>query len=134
MRRSVFAIFVGWIGTALFVSLVNLIVSYLFFGTAQAPTIDLETVTSTYLATSFIGGLLASASGGYLTARLASKAGLAHALILALIHLLLAIPVIWFGPGASAGQPAWYPIFTAIPGIGGAIVGGLVWHYLLRGE
>jgi CHASE2 domain-containing sensor protein len=75
-----------------------------------------------YLAANLIVGALAAAVGGYLTALIAGRAPLLHAVILAAgIFLLSAISAF---QGARPGQPKWYPFVLMVLGPASALAGG----------
>jgi hypothetical protein len=70
------------------------------------------------LAVSAVGALI----GGWLAARIAARAPLAHAAALAVLTGVLAAIA---GIRAPAGaQPAWYPVVMGIAAVSGVLLGG----------
>ena len=72
------------------------------------------------LVVSAMGALL----GGWVTARMAPAAEMAHVLALALLVLLMCVPaLLGYGP-AAAVEPMWYKVALPVLSVGGALLGG----------
>lgn len=82
------------------------------FGAAAVLDAEFGAPTPPYLAVNLGGGAAAAAFGGYLTARLAPRAPRFHALALAAVMLVLALPMAFAPP--AVGQPDWYPWAIAL--------------------
>lgn len=74
-----------------------------------------------YLAANLAISLAAAVAGGWLAARLAATAPLAHAAALAGVVLVMSVGSM---PAAHPGQPAWYGWAIAVVGAAGALAGG----------
>lgn len=74
------------------------------------------------IAAILIASTLAAIMGGWITARLADRAELKHAVVLAAI--MGVIPILIVLGGLPEGQQAWYPLVVGALGVGGVLAGG----------
>jgi hypothetical protein len=80
----------------------------------------------TYLAANLIVSLAGAVLAGWIAARFAPSSPGAH--VLALAGLMVIMTVATAAQGAAPGQPAWYPWVIGAIGLGGVLIGGLVWR------
>lgn len=114
MLRSVGAVIVGFVASAVLVVLGTLGAALALAGPDGAP-------TPAYLAANLAVSLGAALSGGGTAAWVARRRPLLHAGVLALIMAAMSLP----GLGRpAAGQPTWYPAALLVIGAGGALAGG----------
>ena len=113
--RSAGALLTGFVAMAVLVMLTTAAAVKLLLSQPDCP-------TPLYLAVNLTCGLLSAMAGGWVTARLAPRAPLLHALVLAVVAvaLLLAQP-------PAGGQPSWYGYAMA-----GIVAAGLLLGALFR--
>ena len=118
--RSVLAVIVGFAAMAVIVIVATIGLAELMYPDAArgSPTPP----TTAWLAVNFAYSFAAATLGGWLAARLAPRAPFAHAIALAVLALVMALPGL-IG-GAQPEQPAWYPTAVAVVALGGILVGG----------
>lgn len=87
--------------------------------------------TQAFLAVNLAYSLAFAVSGGLLTARLAPRAPLLHAVILAAFLLALAAPSLL---QPDPGVPSWYPGVITLIGPGGVILGGMLASWVFRSK
>jgi hypothetical protein len=114
--RSVAAVLAGFAIMSVLVVAGIAAAAALMLGGSQVP-------TTPYLAVNLGYSAAASALGGYLTARLASRRPLTHALVLAALVGALGVASALAAP-PSSGQPAWYPWVVSGLGVVGVALGG----------
>jgi hypothetical protein len=77
-----------------------------------------------YYAANLVVSAMGAMLGGWVTARMAPAAEMAHVFALVLLILLMSVPaLLGYGPGVEV-QPMWYKITLPILGMSGAILGG----------
>ena len=115
MPRSIVAVVVGLLTTLLLVVLG-------MWAAGAATGVRPGTVpTTAYLALDLAASAIGALVGGWVVARIATQAPLAHAGVLAALLLLLVL-----AGGRAAGHPAWFPWALALAGPGGALLGGAI--------
>jgi peptidoglycan/LPS O-acetylase OafA/YrhL len=113
------AIVVGFLVAAILVMLITFVAGYLLV--PGFPGDPMAEPTGPYLVANLVGSFLAAVVGGYTTGRIAGRAPLVHAGVLALLMVAMTVAS---GAEAAPGQPAWYPLTIAILGAVGALCGG----------
>jgi len=109
------AVLTGYVMMAMIVILATLAAVPLMLGNAYGA------LTSGYIVVNLLYNLGAAVVGGYIAAKVAMRAPMVHAGILAaLLVSLYALS----GFRAEPGQPGWYPAAIAAVGAGGALAGG----------
>jgi hypothetical protein len=79
-------------------------------------------VPALYLAMKLGTTLIGAIFGGWIAARIALSAPMAHALALAALTAVLSVASAQ--QTAPSGQPVWYPILVGILGVAGILLGG----------
>lgn len=77
-----------------------------------------------WIAVNLAYSLLAAVAGGWVTAKIATRARMGHAGALALVVLAMSVVGRLAGESASGAQPGWYPVVVTAVGIGGVLIGG----------
>lgn len=117
MIRSVLAVIAGYAVTAAIVIACTILAAkFLIPETATEP-------PRGYLVANIAYSLLAAVAGGYITARIARRAPVAHAAVLALVIVAIGTATMSGGPQGSASAFGW-----GIVGLGvvGSLAGGVV--------
>ena len=120
MVRSVIAVLAGLVVMVVLV-VVFTIVGVMLFYPGQQPGAAV-TPTTPWLVANLGYSLLAAVAGGWTAARIARRKRMAHAVVLAVIALALAVPGLL--TETPEGQPAWYAGVIAAVGILGVLAGG----------
>ena len=122
MLRSILAVIVGYVAMAV-ITIIAMAILAPAFGLSMDPTSHPTMLPGGYLAGNVIGAVVSAVVGGWVCGRLAPRAPLGHALILA--GLVFALGLVFATMESGKGPaPRWY--FVALPIIGaiGAAVGG----------
>ena len=125
MLRSVGAVLAGFLLATIIVLLSTMIAVALMLPPA-GPGMMPEP-TGSYLAVNLVCGLLAAIAGGWLAARLARQAPLAHAMAVGTVMLVLGLAAAAMeSDGTTGRQPGWYLYAVALIGWTGASLGGVL--------
>ena len=124
--RSILCVVAGFVvvmavwvaGTA---AVTELIVEGGLFGAATGPRNALPPV---YFAANLVMSGMGAMLGGWVTARLAPSAEMAHVLALAALMILMSIPGLLGYGESQADQPRWYIYALPIFGVSAAVLGG----------
>jgi hypothetical protein len=126
MMRSIICVVAGFVvvmavwmaGTA---AATELIVEGGLFGAATGPRSELP---PEYFAANLVMSGMGAMLGGWVTARLAPSAEMAHVLALAALMILMSLPgVLGYGE-SQMDQPTWYVYALPVFGVSAAILGG----------
>lgn len=122
--RSVAAVVLGFVTMAVIVMAGTMAAVAVLVpgGLAAAMKAPPATPSARYLATNLIVSFAAAVAGGWVAARVAPRAPVAH--LLALAALLLVMSLVTAATGETTGQPAWYPWTIAVLGLAGVAAGG----------
>ena len=126
MMRSIICVVAGFVvvmavwmaGTA---AATELIVEGGLFGAATGPRSELP---PEYFAANLVMSGMGAMLGGWVTARLAPSAELAHVLALAALMILMSLPGLLGYGESQMDQPTWYIYALPVFGVGAAILGG----------
>jgi hypothetical protein len=119
--RSIVAIVAGF-GFMVSTATVGRIVTTALVGAGALSTAAGGARAAFYVAAGVAVSALGALIGGWLAARIASRAPFAHAVALAVLTGVLAALA---GIRAPAGaQPAWYPVVMGITAVAGVLLGG----------
>lgn len=77
-----------------------------------------------WIAVNLAYSLAAAVAGGWVTARIATRSPMGHAVALALIVLAMAVVGRFTGGTATGAQPGWYATAVSAVGIAGVLLGG----------
>jgi hypothetical protein len=124
--RSIICVVAGFIvvmavwlmGTA---AATELIVEGGLFGAATGPR---SALPPEYFAANLVMSAMGAMLGGWVTARMAPNAEMAHVLALASLMILASLPGLLGYGESQADQPQWYIWALPILGVSGAILGG----------
>lgn len=124
--RSIICVVAGFVvvmavflaGTA---AATELIVEGGLFGAATGPR---SALPPEYFAANLMMLVMGAVLGGWVTARMAPAAEMAHVLALAVLVVLMSLPgVLGYGE-SQADQPVWYIYALPVLGVGAALLGG----------
>jgi hypothetical protein len=118
--RSALSIFSGLV-TVMALVMLSVVAGTKLFGVSQG---QVSQAPAAYLIFNITTSLLAAVLGGYVTALVATRTPLIHALVLAGLFLLMALPGL-IG-GAQPGQPKWYPAVMAVGMVLAIFLGGWI--------
>jgi hypothetical protein len=121
MMHSIIAIIAGFATMALLVIISTAAATRLMLGSAMSDTSARP--TGAYLAVNLSYSLVFAALGGYISAAIATRAPLMHALILAGFVLLMGLMSL---PQSWGKQPKWYSITICLVSPICVIAGGLL--------
>lgn len=127
MLRSLAAVVAGYLTMALVVILGTVAATAAFVPGGLAALragAAAGVVPAGYLAANLVVSLLAAMLGGWVAARVATRAPLAHAASLAIAVAVFGL-VTALRP-AAPGQPAWYPWTIVVLGTAGVLLGGWI--------
>lgn len=99
----------------------ELIVEGGLFGAATGPRSELP---PEYFAANLVMSAMGAMLGGWVTARMAPAAEMAHVLALAVLIVLMSLPGLLGYGESQADQPVWYIYSLPVLGVGAAILGG----------
>lgn len=116
MIRSILAVVTGFVVVVAGVMAAS-------WGVAWALGVEEGAPSSAYLFLNVAGSALAAVAGGFTAAAIADRRGFIHALVLALILVVLGLVE---GGADYVGRPSWYPVAIGILGPLGALLGGLI--------
>lgn len=124
--RSIICVVAGFVvvmavwlaGTA---AATELIVEGGLFGAATGPRSELP---PEYFAANLVMSAMGAMLGGWVTARMAPAAEMAHVLALAVLIVLMSLPGLLGYGESQADQPVWYIYSLPVLGVGAAILGG----------
>jgi len=137
MKRSIFAVVVGYASTMLAIVLCTTLATRILIQQPSATSTALPSEpsgfsalpTSLLITRALCTGVFALV-GGWLTARLAPKAAMLHSVATAAAFIMISLVTALFGAAnASAefvAQPSWYPFVLALLGTAAMLLGGFV--------
>jgi hypothetical protein len=124
MGRSILAVLAGFCTIVLLVIAATAVTVKLILGGGDPAALQ---TTPTYLGINLAYSALAAVLGGYFAGRLARRAALTHAGVLAgIIFLMGVMSLVGSGGRGERGQPGWYPYILTALGPIGIIAGGWV--------
>src|SRR5262249_54559793 len=117
MVRSILAVIAGYLVLALFIGVVDFIISRIspeHFPNGADPAVH-------WMIVELVCGLALLIAGGYVTAKLARRAELKHALALGIFAVVMALVSLFVYHGK---QPAWFQGVILLGAIPAALAGG----------
>jgi hypothetical protein len=124
MIRSILSVLAGYVAMAIFVVIATgLAVKFMLHASDLQSAMKLKP-TPAYLAVNLVYSAIFAVGGGFITANIAGRAPVVHALALA--ALILVVSVVSFFQSVQSQQPKWYGLTLMLLGPAGAVLGGYV--------
>jgi hypothetical protein len=122
MIRSLLSVIAGFVGMAILVMIATgLAVKFMLHASDMQSVMKLKP-TPAYLAVNLAYSAIFAVFGGLITANIAGRAPVVHALALA--GLMLVMSVVSFFQSAQTRQPKWYGLTLMVLVPAGAVLGG----------